>query len=724
MRPDAGRKAVESKKNLTRAALPADPRFQRARPRARLRHVNRLAGHHGSTARQSTNVEEAPRVAPPGMPLSTISRRRLSRRRLRRRRADPRDRSGRSHEPSPTPRMAHAGASERCRSRRHRPPGRKAGSEDRLPPSGRGTRLPELDRADGGRTRPASPGSTRSPIRLCSTGSISRDSSPSTTPQAIRPSSPSGQLGRCRVQAHASHRGPGPAQPLRSAPRPRGPQPGDPGGRRQVVRAAHPGTSTMPIREMSGRSTRTSSISSRAATAWPPFGGVLSAGCSTGQTHYGDQYLCTRASRDQLTGVVFGLAFAMKCFEAERRSARGRRPELWSSIRRTLSRTAADIYRYLRAHDWTMVDPVTGPGGGVNVVSGLLRTAVELLYRRALMNQWTDPSWRDDSDPPLREELEWFREDMNGCLSAREIAAQPALDAGDLAVDVPRITLGTCGCSAWSRFSSWMTCTRRVVANPPEGWRAHSLTPDATHGAQSRAGFRSSTRHSGDRRGTVRIRGLRISFNRIRADVFMRHLTDPADFRRRHPDLDIYAVSRADFDRIATVTSMHEPRALRQGAVRLASRDRMRAAARALPPPVARHQAVALPYRSLGGDALGGSRELPDPPPAAVYPPHLMKFTTNFLFEKDPTVPPPIAEDRGGLVRAHVDRPARALLDDRPGRAVAKPVGFVPVLGVHSAGPVLGRGAEAAGARAPAAWSARAADGAELREHTTRVRHA
>ncbi len=366
----------------------------------------------------------------------------------------------------------------------------------------------------------------------------------------------------------------------------------------------------------------------------------------TGQAHYGDQYLCTRASRDQLTGIVFGLAFAMKFFEAECGVRCAADRELWISIRRTLSRTAASIYRYLRAHDWKMVDPFTGSGGGVNVVSGLLRTAVELLFRRALMNQWTDPSWRDDSGPSLQEQLDGFRQDTNGSCLAREI--QPNLLWMRLTWPLT------------SRYYAWHLRLLRLVsvlalddlhpaclANLPPGWPAHSVTQHATT-RRNRAWLQVLDKAFWRSKGNCSDPWSTYLFNRIRADVFMRHLEDPVAFRTRHPDLDLYSMSRADFDRIAMVTPMQG-----RGALRKVLFDSLPAIGCELPRAHFHLRSLAIkPWRShtapCGGmdrlDRLRCQTHRPQP----VYPPHLMKFTTNFLFEKDPTIAPPAAEDAVG----------------------------------------------------------------------------
>lgn len=451
-----------------------------------------------------------------------------------------------------------------------------------------------------------------------------------------------------------------------------------------------------------------------------PVGRLLS-----GQTHYGDQYFCVRTSRDQLTGVVFGLAFAMKFFEKTEGSTCSEVDrELLASIRRTLSKTAVDIYHYLRVHDWEMRDPVTGSGEGANGVSGLLRTAVELLFRRALMNQWTDPSWRDDQGPPLSEQFEWFRQDMNGCSLPRRI--EPSLPW-------MRVT--------WpltSRYYAWHLRLLRLisvlmlddlhpafVANPPRGWRAYSLTSEATLG-RNRRWLRVLDKAFWRSMGKCSDPWSTYLFNRIRAEIFMRHLTDPADFRRHHPDLDIYAVSRVGFGRIAAVTSMHEPRAL--GSVLFGS---LPAIGTGLRRAHFHLRSLAIkPWRSHTAAwteiALWDRASCQTHRPASVYPPHLMKFTTNFLFEKDPMVPPSIAEDPvGWSERTLIDLPTLYWLIVQDGQWRRQWSAFPSAEFIPPGLRVRSRRRMAPAPALPAPWSARAADWSEVPASITNaIRHA
>jgi hypothetical protein len=389
-----------------------------------------------------------------------------------------------------------------------------------------------------------------------------------------------------------------------------------------------------------------------AAVRRSPVGRLL-----TGEPHYGDQYLYTRTSRDQVTGIVFGLAFAMRSFEGERRvpsTAADR--ELWVAIRRTLSRTAADVYHHLRVHDWKMLDPVTGSGGGGHDVSGQLRTAVEFLFRRGPMNQWTDPSWLDDSGPSLEEQLNWFREDTGGACLPREI--EPSLLW-------MRVT--------WpltSKYYAWHLRLLRLVsvlalddphpafqANPPAGWPARALAREATL-RRNRAWLAILDKAFWSFKGEYSDPWSTYLFNRIRAEVFMRHLGDSVGFRKRYPGLDVYSISRADFDRLATDTPMEGRSALRKVLF-----DSHPAIGSELARAHFHLRSLAIkPWRShtapCGQVDRRDRAKCQTPRPAPVYPPHLMKFTTNFLFEKDPTAPPPAVEDAAG--------PSERMLIDLP----------------------------------------------------------
>ena len=367
-----------------------------------------------------------------------------------------------------------------------------------------------------------------------------------------------------------------------------------------------------------------------APVARSPVGRVL-----TGETHYGDHYLYTRTSRDQLTGVVFGLAFAMKALEGP--APAGDR-ELWSAIRQTLGRTATDLYGYLRGHAWRMRDPVTGVGDRANAVSGLLRTAVELLFRRAVMNQWTDASWRDGTGASLVEQL--------GACRPRSIA--------------PGVLWARVTWPLTSRYYAWHLRLLRLVsilvlddmhpaflANPPAGWPTSPLTREATL-RRNRAWLRLFDRAFWRTRGKRSDPWVTYLFNRTRADVFSRHLEDPAALRRRQSDLDVYSISPADLDRI-------------EGDTAITRRDALERTLFATLPTIGCGLARAhfhlrslaiKPWRSHtspGGSASRKDRALYQTHrPSSVYPPHLMKFTTNFLFEKNPAAAPPPVEDAVG----------------------------------------------------------------------------
>jgi hypothetical protein len=363
-----------------------------------------------------------------------------------------------------------------------------------------------------------------------------------------------------------------------------------------------------------------------------------------GDADHGDQYLCTRASRDQLAGVVFGLAFAMKCFEEEGRWAADR--PLGIAIRRTLSRTAVDLYQYLREHRWRMIDPVTGAGARASGVSGLLRTAVELLFRRALMNQWADPSWRDDASPPLTRQLEWFRDDTKG--SSLPLGIEP--HGWWLSAVWP-----------WTRkYYVWHLRLLRLVsilvlddlhprclADPPEGWPAHTLTRSAVT-RRNRAWLRVFERAFWGPVGRGSNPWATYLFNRMRVEVLVRHLEDPASIRDPGLAGDIYGITVADFDRMAEVGVVRDAGPLRRtlfdslpsiGCELARAHFHLRSLA--LKP----WRDHSMPWVTLTGAAR---ERLVTRHPAPVYPPHLMKFTTNFMFEKDPAIAPPMAEDPVG----------------------------------------------------------------------------
>ena len=363
----------------------------------------------------------------------------------------------------------------------------------------------------------------------------------------------------------------------------------------------------------------------------------------TGETLYGDHFLYTRTSRDQLTGVVFGLAFAMKAFEAPAPAADR---ELWSAIRRTLAGTAIDLYGYLRGHAWTMEDPVTGARGRASAVSGLLRTAVELLFRRSLMNQWTDESWRDGTGASLGEHLGWLRDDTAGACLPRSIAR--------------RVLWARMTWPLASRYYAWHLRLLRLVAilalddthpaflaHPPAGWPTSSLTREATL-RRNRAWLRLFDRAFWRARGKHSDPWVTYLFNRTRADVFARHLDDAAAVWKREADQDVYSVTRTDLDRIARDTAIVERRALERV---------LFATHRAIGCDLARAhfhlRSLAIkPWRSHTSPCGRPSRKdrarFQTQRPSPVFPPHLMKFTTNFLFEKNPFARPPAVEDPAG----------------------------------------------------------------------------
>ena len=110
--------------------------------------------------------------------------------------------------------------------------------------------------------------------------------------------------------------------------------------------------------------------------------------------HYGSTYYYTRTTRDQMTGIAFGLAVAVYFLEPDSLARYGvtitpEAERLLTAIRTTTQRTAFDIFRYLHQHDWEMQDPLADdPGTMSNDVSDLLKLSVQMLARRCLMNAW------------------------------------------------------------------------------------------------------------------------------------------------------------------------------------------------------------------------------------------------------------------------------------------------------------------------------------------------
>jgi hypothetical protein len=134
----------------------------------------------------------------------------------------------------------------------------------------------------------------------------------------------------------------------------------------------------------------------------------------------------------------------------------------------------------------------------------------------------------------------------------------------------------------------------------------------------------------------------------MRAEVLTRHLDDAAPARALVAGGDIYAVSRADLDRMAATGAVHMAREL--GKVLFDSAPTI-----GLELPRAHFHLRSLTLKPWCGHSApwGGTTgrtrlRLQTLHPRPVYPPHLMKFTTNFLFEKDPTRTPPFADDPAG----------------------------------------------------------------------------
>lgn len=109
--------------------------------------------------------------------------------------------------------------------------------------------------------------------------------------------------------------------------------------------------------------------------------------------HYGDTYYYTRTTRDQMTGIVFGLAIVSYFLDE---GVIGRylpqpaiQPEqlrLLRAIRVSAWATALDIFLCLHRYDWEIQDPMAEDAGTMaNDVSELLRLAVAMLARWILM---------------------------------------------------------------------------------------------------------------------------------------------------------------------------------------------------------------------------------------------------------------------------------------------------------------------------------------------------
>src|SRR5262249_28339108 len=110
-------------------------------------------------------------------------------------------------------------------------------------------------------------------------------------------------------------------------------------------------------------------------------------------------------------------------------------------------------------------------------------------------------------------------------------------------------------------------------------------------------------------------------------------------------------------------------------AVRIVTHDRLRAAPGALPPPVARAQAGAVPHIGVGRAGPARPREMPDASPNVRLSAPPDEVHDEFPLREGSHGDAAGPRGSGRLVRAYVDRPARPLLDDRRGRAVGESVG-------------------------------------------------
>jgi hypothetical protein len=98
-----------------------------------------------------------------------------------------------------------------------------------------------------------------------------------------------------------------------------------------------------------------------------PFGGNFPA-----MTYY------TRATKDQLTGLIFGLSVAWAHLDAQDAAHDARIGEL----RLIIAQITEDVYNHLRDHDWKIRDEKGANDTNADGVKGLLKTAVYALYRK------------------------------------------------------------------------------------------------------------------------------------------------------------------------------------------------------------------------------------------------------------------------------------------------------------------------------------------------------
>jgi hypothetical protein len=110
------------------------------------------------------------------------------------------------------------------------------------------------------------------------------------------------------------------------------------------------------------------------------------------QRYYQDQFYYTRTTRDQLTGIVLGLALTIHSFEPhflqKHKISLSEEDQAWvEAILQSSCEIALDLFFYLHSHEWHIHDPLAKkPGTSADGVTGILKLSVQMLARRALMN--------------------------------------------------------------------------------------------------------------------------------------------------------------------------------------------------------------------------------------------------------------------------------------------------------------------------------------------------
>ena len=123
------------------------------------------------------------------------------------------------------------------------------------------------------------------------------------------------------------------------------------------------------------------------------------------QPYIESQFYYTRTTRDQLTGIVLGLAVTICALETQQLSRYGvaldkREQELSNLILNTACEIALDLLIYLEENQWSLKDPfVRKSGTSADHVSDLLKLSVQMLARRALMNLFREQSIFREEQP-------------------------------------------------------------------------------------------------------------------------------------------------------------------------------------------------------------------------------------------------------------------------------------------------------------------------------------